>query len=191
MLKQIACIVVGALALSATVAEAQTAKTKTSELNLYATYWDVKDGDDNVWGPGISGGYYFSNELSADLRVSWFPDMGRDNFGDIESVPIDLGLTYHASLNPQFELSVSGGATYAMVNFDPNVDGLVDIDNSWGAYAGLGGTFFFTDQIGLFSNVYYRFMEFDADVKDGIPFRGDDTLEADGVNVDLGLKFLF
>lgn len=170
---------------------AQYQDERSIELSLYGSYWDVKDGDDNVWGPGFGASVYLLDDLAVDLKISWFPDMGRDNYGDIESVPYDFGLSYHFELSPELDLSLMGGATYAMVNFDPNVDGLVDIDNTWGAYAGGGFTYYFTNRLGLFSNVYYRFMEFDADVRRGVPFLGESTLEADGIGLDVGFKFAF
>ncbi len=171
-------------------AAALAQSTNGYELSLYANYWDIKDGDDNVWGPGIAFAIpVYDKALKLDLRVAWFPEAGDGKIGDLELVPIDLGLSYHFMVSKEFDIYPMAGGNWTFANSDPVRGGLFDVDDNIGGYAGLGGAYYFTPNWAIFSNVYYRFLELDMDVESRLI--DGNTLEADGINVDVGLRFGF
>ncbi|HQH26756.1 MAG TPA: outer membrane beta-barrel protein, partial [Oligoflexia bacterium] len=162
------------------------------ELSAWANYYDVMDGDDNVWGPGLGVGIpLMGRELLLDFRASWLPDAGEDRFGDLELVPLDLGLSYHYVPCDNWGVSIMAGVTYAFADFDPRneaLDGIADINDEWGSYVGAGAEYKFNPNFGAFTNVYYRFLDFTTDRNNSA---SDREFEADGVNVDVGLKYYF
>jgi hypothetical protein len=193
-MKKLLCLILIAAPLFATAAKAQS-DAKEFDVALFANYWDVKDGDDNVWGPGISLAVpLWENQLKLDIRATWLPDAGKDRYGDIALVPLDLGLSWHYNCNEPWDLYALGGASWVFSNQDPNDDlgGSVKLeDDTIGAYVGVGARYDFVDNLGLFTNVYYRFVEFDvkSDNVEGLDESG--TFEADGLNVDIGLVYSF
>ncbi len=165
-------------------------KTNGFDVSLYANYWDVKDGDDNVWGPGLAFAIpLYDKALKLDLRAAWFADAGNDEFGDVELLPLDFGLSYHYMASNEFDIYPMLGGTYTFVDADSSSVGVVDIEDSLGGYAGLGGAYYFTPNWAFFTNVYYRFIEFDTD--SNLNVLDDETLEGEGINVDMGVRFSF
>ena len=161
------------------------------ELSAWANYYNVKDGDDNVWGPGLGVGIpLMGRELLLDFRASWLPDAGEDRLGDLELVPLDLGISYHYVPCDNWGVSIMGGMTYAFADFDPRneaEDGIADLNDQWGSYVGAGGEYKFNPNFGAFTNVYYRFLDFN--ISSASDRSGE--FNADGVNVDVGVKYYF
>lgn len=183
---------IASVVVASSLASSAKADDSVLDLSVYANYWDVKDGDDNVWGPGlgISVPVAFDGQLKLDGRIAWFEDVGEDRAGDLSLYPLDLGVSWHHNCNQPWDLYAMAGASYVWSDADPAVSGKVDVDNTLGAYVGVGARYNFIDRLGFFTNVYYRFAELDIDAN--VPgFKDTYTYEADGLNVDLGLAYSF
>lgn len=164
------------------------------DLSLYANYWDVDDGDDNVWGPGLGLAIpLWNKQLKFDTRISWFEDAGNDQLGDIALYPLDLGLSWHQNCDAPWDYYALAGLSVVFSNADSRIDADVNLeDNALGGYVGAGARYNFAEQLGVFTNVYYRFVSVDADITSvgGLSTEGL-TFDADGLNVDLGLAYTF
>lgn len=192
-MNRVLVVVAAALLCCASFAGAQENYGESIEISAFANYWNVKDGDDNVWGPGIGLGVpLYKSFVRLDVRASWLPDVGTDGAGDLQLVPLDLGLSLHTWVGPDcnIDLYAMGGATYAFADFDSDVSGL-DIDDGWGAYAGAGAAYMFTENLGFFTNVYYRTLELDAKMDTHLIIFDVGDFDASGVSVDVGLKYAF
>ena len=161
------------------------------ELSAWANYYNVEGGADNVWGPGLGVGIpLMGRKLLLDFRASWLPDAAEDRLGDLEIVPLDLGISYHYVPGDKWGVSIMGGITYAIVDFDPRneaEDGIADLNDCWGSYLGAGGEYKFNPNFGAFTNVYYRLLDFN--ISSDSDRSGE--FDADGVNVDVGVKYYF
>lgn len=191
-MKKLICLVLLAAPFLFAVSNALSEKGEV-DLAVFGNYWDVKDGDDNVWGPGLALAIpLYQNQLKLDVRGTWLPDAGEDRLGDISLVPVDLGLSWHFNRREPWDVYVLGGASWVFSNTDLRDDlglGVKVEDDTWGAYVGGGARFDFVDNFGVFTNVYYRFVEFDVDTANIERLSG--TYDADGLNVDVGLVYSF
>ena len=113
---------------------------------------------------------------------------GCDRFDPRQIVPLDLGLSWHWA-EENFDIYPMAGVTYAFVDAEAKGDIDVDVDDEWGAYAGLGLSYAFVENFALFTNVHYRFIDFDADSRNDLA--DFSKFDAYGLNVDVGVKFLF
>ncbi len=161
------------------------------DLSFYANYWDVDDGDDNVWGPGLGLAIpLYNNQVKGDVRISWFEDVGSDRFGDLALYPLDFGLSWHHCVDCTWNFSAMTGLSVVFADEDEKEGLEVDIDDELGGYVGGGVNYKFDGPLKLFTNVYYRFVTLDADVNT----RGVDEsteFDADGLNLDIGLAYTF
>ncbi len=193
MRKLLFVILLSALVGGPKVALAQD--TKGIDLSVFANYWDVKDGDDNVWGPGIGLSIpIWQQQLKFDLRATWIEDAGEDNFGDVSLIPLDFGLSWHYNCNKPWDFYGMGGMEVVFTDFDQSgsVEGEISLDdNEIGGYVGGGVRYDFVDNFGVFTNVYYRFVELDVETDDVAGLSTSDTYKADGLNVDIGLAYTF
>lgn len=165
------------------------AQVNDMELSFYASYWDVGDSDSSPWGPGVGVAFPVLDEnLKFDLRLTWIPDAGSDGYGDVELLPLDFGLSWHYPTSELWDLFVMGGGTYAFVSSDPKFQGLGDVNSDLGGYLGVGASYKVAENVALFGDLYYRFLNLGIDVDERI-YSGSDSYDADGISLDLGIKY--
>lgn len=175
------------------IAEAVADSAGQLNLDIFAEYWDAKDADSSAWAPGVGLSLpLLGSTLKLDTRLTYFSAVDGSNLGDLDLFPLDAGISFHI-LNGEgsnFDLYGMAGATYTFTKTNSKIKGVGSVNDSLGAYLGIGAAFMFSEQIGVFSNLIYRLAEFETDESDLFP-KGLADFDADGLNLDVGLRFSF
>lgn len=108
--------------------------------SIFGSYWDTKDVG-SAYGLGLRFGINLVPQLQLELGGTYYEDFQRDveiegevARGELEAIPIDLGLRFDFGKAGGFY--ISGGATWTLL--DTNV---VDLDDQFGYYGILGVSF--------------------------------------------------
>ena len=150
---------------------------------IMGSWWNIKDTDSDGWGGGIRQeiplipGKHDAEEglvhLSLDTRASFL------NFkdSDLNMFPLEVGALLGLGV-----LYGELGAGYYIMDSD------VDIDNNWGWYV-LAGVLVGRGTKGLFGEV--KWTSLSADIHNVDVDLGDvpNTLDADGVGINVGVSF--
>ena len=150
------------------------------DLGVMGSYWSMENTDGSAGFGAKAGLPLLTDYLKAEARGYWFSDINDTFGGDVDIVPIDFGLSVSFLPHSEVNLYGVGGLGYLFVNDDD-----VSLDNDLGYYIGGG---FEVDLIGpveLFSEVLYRFAEFEADGR----LSGRGELDTSGLCANVGLQF--
>ena len=151
------------------------------DLGVYGTYWAPDDGDD-TWGFGAKAGVPLITEhFQLEGRAFWYPETSQGRIGDVEFVPLDLGVALHLFPRGEVDVFAMGGGSYIYADGSD-----VSVDDTWGAYVGGGLEFALNSNLAVAGEVLVRLAEFDLESN----YR-EDQLDATGVNVNLGLRLRF
>ena len=179
-----------ALAALALLLAFAAAPATASSFSIFGSYWDT-DALGETAGGGIQFGVPLGGQgLQLDFRGTYYPDL-TEEFDDlvegddgpeveVESIPVDVGLTYHfgrSAVRPY----LGGGGTYYLLDIDRG-----ELDDEFGWY-GKGGIEFGSGPRGasFFVEAMYRSVEgsLDADPEDFDDI--DDVDFTDNVDLDL------
>ena len=167
-----------------------TVVSAESGLGVFGSYWKTKD-----LGSSFGGGVKFRAELTEglclELRASCltkFDDWDGDD--ELFAIPLEGGLVYSFPLgydSPVFAY-VGGGAGYTIL---PEADE-IDMGDDFCFY-GLGGIeFALNDNLRIFGEGMYRFLEVDGVKVDGLRVNlGGEKAKLSGLGVNIGLSMLF
>jgi len=152
-------------------------------IGVMGCWWNMQDTSDDGWGGGLRQEIGLippkENEdalvrLSLDTRASYF----RFKDAELNVIPLEVG--------PEIQLGILyaelGGGYYI---FDADH---YDIDNAWGWYA-LGGVMIGRGATGLFGEV--KWTSLTSDIHNVNVDLGDipNSINADGVGINVGLSF--
>jgi hypothetical protein len=152
-------------------------------LGVFGTYWDAEDSSD----PGMGGGLKFKMEMapniSLEIRGSYLQDFFDEDDGtsDLIMIPVEADIVLNFPLVPD-TLNIyggGGGGYYIFPEFEADF-GLpgsaepdIDPDETFGFFALGGVELTLNEQLSLFGEVKYNWLEVDE-------------VEIDGFDVDLG-----
>lgn len=157
------------------------ASSHALDLAAYGSYWGVEDGDDS-WGTGAKVGIpVLTDRLQVEGRAYWFPDVSGSSMEDISLLPLDLGAAVHIMPKNDFDIYAAAGASYIFADSDE-----ISIDDTLGAYAGLGLEYALAGGFAFAAEALVRFASFDFSRS----FH-DNSFDATGLTVNAGLRFRF
>lgn len=170
-MKRVLIVLIGVFLAGAAVAD-------NNGWGFFGSYWDPSDGD-STFGPGTRLTIEMFPQAMLDIRLSYFNDLLDDDAGDLEAIPLDVGLTVDF-------LSSDNLWLYGGVGVDSYfLDGYgADDEIGFHALGGVditikdSGNNYGAVQAGLFAEVMYR----DVDINTSI---GD--LDLSGVDANAGL----
>lgn len=128
---------------------------------FFGSYWNAGDGE-NVTGPGLRMTAELFPEAMLDFRVSSFDGIIESDEGDLDAIPLDLGLTVLFPVTEIFSLHAGAGAAYYLTEGP-------DSDDEFGLTLLGGGEFLIKQSdasfgrvdIKLFAEVMYRSVDLD------------------------------
>lgn len=174
-------VVLGVVLLGAVVASA-------NGLGVFGTYWKVEDGGDDGFGPGAKLQFDIMPNICIEARGSYFPEFG-DSSGDelkVDIIPAEADAIIKFPIADQFSPYVGGGAGYYMFNVDSDVEGVdVSMDDEFGYFALAGLEIALGEQVSLFAEGRYTWLEATVEVKGDVT--GKETGKLDGFGGDAGL----
>lgn len=194
-------IVTTALLLSAAPASA-------SGFSIFGAYWDTDDLGD-VAGGGIAFGIPVSGRFDIDLRATYYEELVDQSFSDaldalfdddrvfersgVDVIPIEVGVRYNFNPEGYANGYVGGGAGYYLLDSD-----FGELDDEFGPYVVLGGTFGRPGGIAFFVEGIYRKVEGSVEIDpqdfddiDDIDFIDDVDVDLDGLGANAGIIFRF
>ena len=138
---------------------------------------------DGAWGGHLGLALpLFTEMLRLDGRVYYYESFNyEDGDGDLEIVPVDLGLQLHILPNGKLDPYLQAGVTYT---FADGKDNDISIDDGFGGYIGVGLDWALMKILKPYAEFNYRFQEMDTNI---------DQLEANltGWTGNVGLKLHF
>jgi hypothetical protein len=193
--------------LGALVALAAVAATPAAaDVKLFGAYQDT-DARDDTAGGGVSVGFPLAPVADIELRGSYMQKLEDDPLdgffddervftpGDIEIIPVDLGVRFNlVDRETGAHPYVNAGASYFLLDSDRRG---VDVDDEVGYFAGLGSNFGKKSGLSFFVEGVYRKVEAtveadpDAieDVDDLEGFRNEVDMDLDGFGANAGVRF--
>lgn len=193
-------VVLAVLALGATGAMA------AGGFGLFGSYWDA-DGDTGMGG-GIKVKGELAPNLAIEIRASYLPewdfddDATDDAFEDFSVIPVEADLTLNFPLADALNVYAGGGIGYyvtpefelkgAPIGASAEPD--VDLDDEFGYFAVAGIEIKLNDQVALFGEAQYRWLEIEEAEIDGSDVDLDDlggSVEADGIGFNAGLLLMW
>ncbi len=160
-------------------------------LGVYGAYWDPKDADSDI-GFGAVVRLPISREMALQLRGSYFEFEERD--GDerstLEVIPLEVGLIYYLAPPQDLRVYIGGGAGYYLMDLEWRTaeERLTpDVDNEFGWYLIGGFDMRITQNVNLFAEAKYTFLEIKR--IDGISITGDNKLDGFGINAGLAIRW--
>jgi len=148
------------------------------DLGVNASYWDTKDGD-ATWGFGGKVAMPFLiDRLHIEGRVYEFEEDNVEFFGEVDIIPIDLGLAFYFTTDQTVNPYVLGGISYNFVDTSN-----IGLDNDFGYYVGAGLEVPLGEGFALTGEVLFRAAEFDSEA--GL----DESFDTTGTTMNFGLRF--
>jgi hypothetical protein len=195
--------IVGALVALAVVA----AVPASADVKLFGAYQDT-DARDDTAGGGVSVGIPLAPVADIELRGSYLQKLEDDPLdgafddnervftpGDIEVIPLDLGVRFNLTDNERgAHPYVNGGASYFLLDSDRRG---VNIDDEVGYFAGVGSNFGDRDGLSFFIEGIYRKVEATVesdpdsleDIDDLEGFNNNVDVDLDGFGANAGVRF--
>ena len=149
-------------------------------LGVFGSYWDMKDADDAALGGGIKFKMEMMPQICLEMRASYLQEFGERPLEDANIVPLEADVVIDFPLVPDV-LTIyggGGGGYYIMPEFEASEAlGLsdepdIDPDDTFGFYVVGGAELQLNEQVALFGEVKYTWLEIDE-------------LEVDGESIDL------
>jgi len=153
------------------------AQAESNGLGFYGGYWNAGDGE-SVAGPGVRLTAELFPEAVLDFRFSSFDGVVETDDGDLDVMPLDLGVTVFFPMTDVFSLHLGAGVGYYLASglgaddeFGLNVlgGGEVRIKQSDANYGRV--------DIKLFAEMIYRSVDLD----------NPDGADVDGIGANAGL----
>lgn len=173
----------------------------------FLSYWDADDADDPALGLGAKGGFEVMPNVVAEARVSMYQFESKEE-GDkmtLDVMPLEVGAVYQLPLADTISVFAGGGVGYYVTSLDADLDieddlpGAVDFDaesdNAFGYYLIGGGSFQLAENISIFADLKYTFLEVDVTLEADIVGMGhvkeSDTANLDGLAIEGGAAIKF
>jgi hypothetical protein len=188
------------LAILAVLAIAVPATYAANGLGVFGTYWDAEDGED----PGMGGGLKFKMEMapniSLEIRGSYLQDFFDDDDGisDFVMIPVEADIVINFPLVPD-RLNIyggGGGGYYIFPEFEADfampgsTEPDVDPDEEFGFFVLGGAELALNEQLSLFGEAKYNWLEIDEAEIDGVDVDFgdfDEEIEMTGISFNAGL----
>jgi opacity protein-like surface antigen len=177
-------VVLGVVLLGTVVASA-------NGLGVLGSYWDTADADSG-WGIGAKYQLDAAPSICVELRGSYFPDFGdSDDESSLDIIPVEADAIYKLPIADRLTSYVGGGVGYYMFELDSDNDGVkVDVDDEFGWFALAGVEFILTEQLALFAEGKYTWLDVTAKASgDGVDASEDASLDGFGGNAGVMLRF--
>jgi hypothetical protein len=151
------------------------------DIDFGPTYWDVEDLD-AAWGASVRLSQPVHEWVDVTFGAGWL--FGEEDLADDDFmlIPIDLGLKVHLTSGCDLAPYLLAGASY--VSIDNDHDFLPRLDGDWGAYTGAGVSYPLNDDWKVYSDVIFRFVNFD--IKDA-----PGHINGHGLQATAGLSYTF
>ena len=161
-------------------------------LGVFGSYWDTKDADDG-YGGGAKLQIDVMENICIEARGSYYPEFGSDSDDEIkvDIIPIEADAIIKFPISDLLTPFVGGGVGYYMFEVDNDVEGVdVSIDDEFGFFALAGVEIGLSEQVSLFVEGKYTWLDITADVSGGGESESEDgTLDGFGGNAGLMLKW--
>jgi len=189
------------------IALVAVATPASADFRVFGAYQDT-DARDDTAGGGVSFGIPLAPVADIELRGSYLQKLEDDPLdgvfdnadevftpGDIEIIPLDLGLRFNLTQNDRgAHPYIGGGASYFLLDSDRRG---VNVDDEVGWFAGLGSTFGEKSGLSFFVEGVYRSVEATVetdpneieDIDDIGGLRPEVELDLDGFGANAGLRF--
>ena len=167
-----------------------------SGLGLFGSYWSPDDTDAGI-GYGVKLKAAVADNLCLEIRGTYFPSIDIDEDGgdgELEVIPVEAGLVMDIPLSDVMTLTAVGGAGYYIMPeveveiLGQDVD--MDLDDEFGFYAVAGIEIALSEQLALFAEAKYTWLEVDEGEVDGVDFKDADA-SFDGFGANAGLMMLW
>lgn len=189
------------LAVLAVLALAGISASAAGGLGLFGSYWDA-DGDVGMGG-GLKLKMEMAPNIALELRGSYLPewDFDEDETGDamedFSVIPVEADLVVNFPLGDMLKIyGGAGGGYYVTPEFESDVaipgsdEPDVDPEDVFGYFALGGVEIALSEQVSLFAEAQYRWVEFDEVEIDGEDVDVDDAdLTGFGANAGLLLTW--
>ena len=147
------------------------------DLAVDASYWDAQNAD-ATWGVGAKVGMpLIFDAFKIEGRAYWFEGDGGYNLGDVQLVPVDLGLAIHFLPHDDINPYVTAGASYVFADSTR-----MTLDGDFGAYAGGGVDFKLAGPFYLTAEALVRFVDLKTEDR-----WDTKNWDANGLTVNAGL----
>jgi hypothetical protein len=195
--------IVGAVVALAVVA----AVPASADVKLFGAYQDTDSRDDTAGG-GVSLGIPLAPVADIELRGSYLQKLEDDPLdgafdnneqvftpGDIEIIPLDLGVRFNFTDNERgMNPYINGGASYFLLDSDRRG---VNVDDEVGYFAGVGSNFGDDEGLSFFIEGVYRKVEATVesdpnaleDIDDLEGFHNNVDIDLDGFGANAGVRF--
>jgi hypothetical protein len=152
------------------------------DLAVTGAYWKAADSDEEAWGSGGKIGVpLLSDHLRLEARASWLGTEAGGEFDHVELIPVDLGGSVHFRPKGRLDPYLVGGASYVFADSDRG-----ELDDDWGAYAGVGLDLRLGGPLYLTTEALFRFVQLPT--QNG---SSSDEWDANGLAVNAGLLMRF
>jgi len=153
-----------------------------SSLGLYGSYVDSDDLEEG-YGAGAKLKLGLLEILSLEARGAWVQfDLDDADF-EIDMIPVEGALLLNIPLADNIIPYAGAGAGYYFFDADE-----VDLDDAVGFFALAGLELWLSEDMGLFGEVRWLWLEADVDAsRDEFEDLDDDEVNADGLGVNVGL----
>ena len=156
-------------------------------LGVFGSYWDTNDNDD-VWGGGAKLQIDLMENICVEARGAYFPEFG-DSSGEelkVDIIPVEADAILKFPISDMLTPYVGGGVGYYIFDVENDIEGVdVDIDNEFGYFALAGVEIAFNEQVSLFAEGKYTWLE--ATIEASGDVEGEETGKLDGFGGNAGL----
>jgi hypothetical protein len=166
-------------------------------VGVFGTFMDTKDMDSG-YGTGLKFKFDVAQYLAAELRASYVTKFMEDSdtYDNLYMIPVEADLLFNLPLgdSPVTIYAGGGGGYYILPEYETDVgfgDTDIDLDDTFGFY-GIGGVeFALAENVILFAEAKYLFLEVDTATIDDMKVEGDDAIEFTGITGNAGILFRF
>ena len=156
------------------------ATAQAIDIGVNASYWDTEDAD-ATWGVGGKIGMpFFIERIHLEVRAYQFKEEEVALFGDVDIIPLDLGLAFYITQEESVNPYIVGGISYNFVDASE-----IGLDDDYGYYIGGGLEVPLGEGFALTGEAIFRAAEFDS--KAGL----DESFDTTGTTMNVGLRFRF
>jgi hypothetical protein len=166
-------------------------------LGVYGTFMDTEDMDSG-FGGGLKFKFDVVQYVAAELRASYVTrfEENSDELDNLYMIPVEADLLFNLPLgdSPVTIYAGGGGGYYILPEFE--TDGFggktdIDLEDTFGFF-GIGGVeLALAENVSLFAEAKYLFLEVDTLTIDDVEVGGDDAIDFSGISANAGIMFRF
>lgn len=189
------------LAVLAVLALGVASASAAGGLGVFGSYIDTED-PGTASGGGIKFKFDLAEPLAIEFRASYLTgfdpdDEVKDLLEDMELVPLEANLVFNLPMGDAATVCLGGGGGYYILpefEVESGIPGEastdVDPDDEFGFFALAGIELSLNENVALFAEAQYRWLEVDsAEIDDEDVDFGDDGVIFDGFGANAGLLF--